>query len=105
MEFTPPPLYGSQILSYSGEDETSEGNPGNRNGDAVYVAPPIPGPEDEAAAVIAAVEPEPRVPVVQELYLTLDNPTDRALFQLGTWPSELRLAVLHAHSGTVGIEW
>ena len=28
-------------------------------------------------------------------YLTLDNPTDRALFQLGTWPSELRSAILH----------
>ena len=26
-------------------------------------------------------------------HLTLDNPTDRALFQLGTWPSELRSAI------------
>ena len=28
-------------------------------------------------------------------YLTLDNPTDHALFQLSTWPSELRSAILH----------
>ena len=34
---------------HSGEDETTEGNPGNRNGDTVEVAPPVPAPEDEAA--------------------------------------------------------
>ena len=36
-------------------------------------------------------------PVVQELglYLTLDNPTDRALFQLGTLSSELRSTIRH----------
>ena len=28
-------------------------------------------------------------------YLTLDNPTDRGLFQLSTCPSELRSAILH----------
>ena len=28
-------------------------------------------------------------------YLTLDNPTNRALFQLSTLPSELRSAILH----------
>ena len=63
----------------------------------VDVAPPVglPAPEDEAAAELAAAEPAPRGPVVQELYLTLDNSTDRALFQLGTWPSEPRLAILH----------
>ena len=69
-----------------GEDKTSEGNPGNSNGDAVDVAPPVPGPEDESAA-----EPAPRGPVVQELDLTIDNPTDRALLE----PSELRSTILH----------
>ena len=34
-------------------------------------------------------------PVVQELDLTFDIPTDRALFQLGTLPSEVRSAILH----------
>ena len=33
----------------AGEDETTEVNPGNRNGDTVEVAPPVPAPEDEAA--------------------------------------------------------
>ena len=28
-------------------------------------------------------------------YLTLENPMDRTLFQLSTWPSELRSAILH----------
>ena len=51
-------------------------------------------PEDEAAAELAAAEPAPRGPVVQELYLTLDNPTVRALCQRGTWPIELRSAIL-----------
>ena len=76
---------------HAGEDETSEGNPGNSNSDVVDVAPPVPVPEDESAAETAAAEPAPRGPVVQELDLTLDN----ALFQLGTWSSELRSAILH----------
>ena len=52
--------------------------------------PGMPTPEDEAAA-----EPAPRAPVVQELRLTLDNLTDRALFQLDTLQGELRSAILH----------
>ena len=34
-------------------------------------------------------------PIVQELHLTIDNPTHRALFQLGKWPCALRSAILH----------
>ena len=34
-------------------------------------------------------------PVVRELDLTLDNLTDRALFQLGTLPTELRTTIIH----------
>ena len=79
----------------AGEVETSEGNPGNSSGDAVNVAPLVPAPEDEAAAEPAAAKPSPHGPVVQELDLMLDNPTDRALFQLGTLSSELRSAILH----------
>ena len=40
----------------AGEDEPSEGNPGNSIGDAVDVASPVPVPEDKAAA--AAAEPD-----------------------------------------------
>ena len=40
------------------------------------------------------MESSPRGPVVQELDLTLDNPTDRVLFQLGTLPSAVRPAIL-----------
>ena len=79
------------VTTTAGEDETSEGNPENSNRDAVEVAPSVPAPEDEAAAEPTTVEPataepttaEParRGPVVQELDVTLDNPTDRALFQ------------------------
>ena len=76
----------------AGEYETFEGNPGNCNGDAFDVAPPEPATEDESAA-----EPAPCGPVVQELHLTLDNPTDRALLQLGTLPkaNSVRSAILH----------
>ena len=90
------------VTTTAAKDDNSEGNPGNSNVvDAVDVAPPVPAPDvappvpapdvappvpapDEAASEPAAAEPAPRGPVVQELYLTLDNPTDRALFQLGT---------------------
>ena len=34
-------------------------------------------------------------PVVQELDLPLDNPTDRALFQLGRLPTKLRTTIIH----------
>ena len=100
----------SQIRSFfvtftSGEDETSEGNPENSKRDAVDVAPSVPAPEDEAAAEPttakpttakpATAEPARRGPVVQELDLTLDNPTDHALFQLGTLPTELRTTIIH----------
>ena len=43
----------------------------------------------------ATAEPVRRGPVDQELYLTLDNPTDRALFQLGRLPTKLRTAIIH----------
>ena len=76
-----------------------------------------PSPENEAAAVPTTVTAEPatvepataepttaepataeparRGPVDQELDLTLDNPTDRALFQLGRLPTKLRTAIIH----------
>ena len=47
------------------------------------------------AAEPAAAKPAPRRSVVQELDLTLDNPTDRALFQLSILLSELRSAIRH----------
>ena len=92
------------LTTMAGEDETSECNPENTQRDAVDVAPSVPAPEDEAAAEPApeneaaaepataepttaeptTAEPARRGPVVQELDLTLDNTTDRALFQLGT---------------------
>ena len=104
----------SQIRSFfvtttAGEDETSEGNPENSKRDAVDVAPSVPAPENEAAAEPATAEPataepttaEPKAaeparrgPVVQELDLSLDNPTYRALSQLGTFPTELRTAII-----------
>ena len=107
------------VTTTAGEDETSEGNPENSKRDAVDVAPSVPEPEDEAAAEPTTTEPtrrnqqggtnnggtnkaepttaEParRGMVVQELDLTLDNPTDRALFQLGTLPTELRMTIIH----------
>ena len=49
----------ARVKSTAGEDETCEGNPGNSNGDAFDVAPPVPAPEDESAAETAAAEPAP----------------------------------------------
>ncbi len=46
-----------------------------------HVTPPVQAPEDEAAAQPPTAEPA-RGPVVQALYLMLENPTDRAVFQL-----------------------
>ena len=43
----------------------------------------------------ATAEPARRGAVVQELDLTLDNPTDRALFQLGRLPTKLRTTIIH----------
>ena len=109
------------VTTTAGEDEMSEGNPENSKHDEVDVAPSIPAPEDEAAAEPApenegdaaeptttepataepttaeatTAEPARRGPVVQELDPTLDNPTDRALFQLGTLPTELRTTIIH----------
>ena len=88
------------VTTTAGEDETSEGNPENCKRDSVYVAPSVPAPENKAAAEPPTTEPttaEParRGPVVQELDLTFDNPTDRALFQLGTLPTELRTTIIH----------
>ena len=103
------------VTTTAGEDEISEGNPENSKHDEVDVAPSIPAPEDEAAAEPApeneggaaepataepttaeatTAEPARRGPVVQELDLALDNPTDRALFQLGTLPTELRTTII-----------
>ena len=82
------------VTTTAGEDETFEGNPENSKRDAVDVAPSVPAPEDEAAAEPATPEPARRGPVVRELELTLDNPADRALFQLGTLPTELRTTIL-----------
>ena len=113
------------VTTTAGEDETSEGKPENSKRDAIDVAPSVPAPEDEAAAEPAleneaaaepttvepataelttvepatteptTAEPARREPVVQELDLTLDNPKDRALFQLGTLPTELRTTIIH----------
>ena len=78
------------VTTTAGEDETSEANPLNRNGDAFDVASRY-----QAVAELAAAEPATRGSVVQEYTCPLDNPTDRALFQLGSWPSELGSAILH----------
>ena len=43
----------------------------------------------------ATAEPARRGPVDQELHLTLDNPTDRALFQLGRLPTKLKTTIMH----------
>ena len=109
------------------EDETSEGDPGNSNDVAPPIAyAPCTSAEEEEEA---AAEPAPRRPVVQGIDLTLDNPTDHTLFQLGTLPSGnsssrsmppkrtvcyqqrewqqahfLRKKHYHAHSGAIEIE-
>ena len=83
------------VTTTAGEDGTFEGNPENSKRDAVDVAQSVPAPEDEAAAEPATAEPTRRLPVVQELYMAVDNPADRVLFQLGTLPNELRTAILH----------
>ena len=98
------------VTTTAGEDETPEGNPENSKRDAVDVAPSELAPENEAAAEPTTAEPataepttaepttaEParRGPVVQVLDLTLDNPKDRALFQLSTLPTELRTSIIH----------
>ena len=92
-------IYTGKIRSFfvtttADEDETFEGNPENSKRDAVDVAPSVPAPEDGAAEELATAEPARRWPVVQELDLTLDNPADRVLFQLGTLPTELRTTIL-----------
>ena len=43
-------IRSSFVTTTAGEDETSEGNPGNRKGDAVDVTPSVPAPEDEACS-------------------------------------------------------
>ena len=48
-----------------------------------------PATAEPTTAEPATAEPERRGPVDQELNLTLDNPTDRALFQLGRLPTKL----------------
>ena len=58
------------VTTTAGEGETSGGNPGNSNGDAVDVAPPVPAPEDEAAMELAAAESAPRGPVVHWSYMS-----------------------------------
>ena len=86
------------LTTMAGEDETSECTPENSKAPADE-ATAEPALENEAEAEPTTAEPakaEPTTadpttaeparcgPVVQELDLTLDNPTDRALFQLGT---------------------
>ena len=98
------------VTTTAGEDDTSDGNPESSKRDAVDVAPSAPAPEDEAAAEPAheneaaaepttmeptTAEPARRGPVVQELGLTLENPTDRARFQVCTLPTELRTTIIH----------
>ena len=54
-----------------------------------------PATAEPATAEPATAEPARRGPVDQELdlsHMTLDNPTDRALFQLGRLPTKLRTA-------------
>ena len=53
-----------------------------------------PATAEPTTAEATTAEPARRGPVVQELDLTLDNPTDRALFQLGTLPTELRTTII-----------
>ena len=88
------------VTTTAGEDETSEGNPENSSRGAVDVAPSVPAPENEAARNQQRWnqprrKPARRGPVVRELDLTLDNPTDRALIQLGTLTTELRTTIIH----------
>ena len=54
-----------------------------------------PATAEPATAEPATTEPARRGRVDQELDLTLDNPTDRALFQLGRLPTKLRTAIIH----------
>ena len=54
-----------------------------------------PGTAEPITAEPTTADAARRGPVVQELDLTLDNPTDRDLFQLGTLPTEMRTAVIH----------
>ena len=54
-----------------------------------------PATAEPATAEPATAEPARRGPVDQELDLTLDNPTDRALFQLDRLPTKLRTAIIH----------
>ena len=57
-----------------------------------------PATAEPTTAEPATAEPARRGPVDQELdlsHLTLDNPTDRALFQLGRLPTKLRTAIIH----------
>ena len=53
-----------------------------------------PATAEPTTAEPATAEPARRGPVDQELDLTLDNPTDRALFQLGRLPTKLRTAIV-----------
>ena len=64
---------GRHELTTAGEGETSEGNLGNSNGDAVDVAPPVQASEDEVAAELAAADSAPRGPVVQWSYIGLTD--------------------------------
>ena len=54
-----------------------------------------PATAEPATVEPATAEPTRRGPVDQELDLTLDNPTDRALFQLGRLPTKLRTTIIH----------
>ncbi len=54
------------VTTTAGKVETSDGNPGHSNHDAVDVASPVPASEDEAATEPATAEPAPRGPAVHD---------------------------------------
>ena len=98
------------VTTTADEDETSEGNPENSKRDAVTLQNRYqrlktkqrrnqrmtePATAEPATAEPTTAEPARRGPAVQELDLTFHNPTDRALFQLGTLPTELRTTIIH----------
>ena len=78
------------------EDEpAAERSPENKAAAVPTTVTAEPATVEPGTAEPATAEPAPRGPVDQELDLTLDNPTDRALFQLGRLPTKLRTAIIH----------
>ena len=78
------------------EDEpAAEPSPENKAAAVPTTVTAEPATAEPTTAEIATAEPARRGPVDQELDMTLDNPTDRALFQLGRLPTKLRTAIIH----------